>query len=258
MVINCETVISNSSSHVWNERKLKWNFCRKSKSKHDTIKNKNSSFFEEKITVVKWSKNTQETIAVFFSICICREKVLWIFHSGASNARVERDGLTFVGNFYFRNLSSQFYFLALETYTLIDQCISVFVASSAKIVGIQVRSESVNFRLFPVKFLDPWTVDSNSCCCVLSMARELASIGRLLTKKYALTERDENLDRFCSKAFFVSIIRYWKYSGISSMTILGNFSGISTSWSPYFDYNKLKIGRKVWTKSHRSSRGEKI
>lgn len=45
-------------------------------------------------------------------------------------------------------------------------------------------------------------MDSNSCCCVLSMARELASIGRLLTKKYALTERDENLDRFCSKAFF--------------------------------------------------------
>lgn len=71
-------------------------------------------------------------------------------------------------------------------------------------------------------------MDSNSCCCVLSMARELASIG-LLTKKYALTERDENLDRFCSKAFFVSIIRYWKYSGISSMTILGNFFGICTS-----------------------------
>lgn len=72
-------------------------------------------------------------------------------------------------------------------------------------------------------------MDSNSCCCVLSMARELASIGRLLTKKYALTERDENLDRFYSKAFFVSIIRYWKYSGISSMTILGNFFGICTS-----------------------------
>lgn len=63
--------------------------------------------------------------------------------------------MTFVGNFYFRNLSLQFYFLALETYILIDQCISVFVASSAKIVGIQVRLESVNFRLFPVKFLDP-------------------------------------------------------------------------------------------------------
>lgn len=29
-----------------------------------------------------------------------------------------------------------------------------------------------------------------------------ASIERLLTKKYVLTERDENLDRFCSKAFF--------------------------------------------------------
>lgn len=41
-------------------------------------------------------------------------------------------------------------------------------------------------------------MDSNSCCCVLSMARELASIGRLLTKKYALTERDENLDRLQS------------------------------------------------------------
>lgn len=117
-----------------------------------------------------------------------------------------------------------------------------------------VRSRWI-FAFFQSNF---WILEPNSCCCVLSMARELASIGRLLTKKYALTERDENLDRFCSKAFFVSIIRYWKYSGISSMTILGNFFGICTSWSPYFDYNKLKIGRKVWTKSHRSSRGEKI
>lgn len=86
MVINCETVISNSSSHVWNERKLKWNFCRKSKSKHDTIKNKNSSFFEEKITVVKWSKNRKQS--QFFFPFVYAERKFYEFFTVVHLTRV--------------------------------------------------------------------------------------------------------------------------------------------------------------------------
>lgn len=156
MVINCETVISNSSSHVWNERKLKWNFCRKSKSKHDTIKNKNSSFLKRKLRLLNDRKIRRKQSQFFFPF-VYAERKFYEFFTVVHLTRVSSAMAWPLWEISTLETSLQFYFLALETYILIDQCISVFVASSAKIAGIQVRSESVNFRLFPVKFLDPWT-----------------------------------------------------------------------------------------------------
>lgn len=132
-----------------------------------------------------------------------------------------------------------------RVYIEIDQYISVFVCLfSAKIVEMQVRPprEPVNFRLFPVKFfgsLNRWTWTVVVLRVIDESTRACLDRARLLTKKYALTERE--MEIWIGSAFFVSIIRHWKYPDISS--ILEFFLGISSSLSLYFDYNDRKVNK---------------
>ena len=140
-----------------------------------------------------------------------------------------------------------------RVYIEIDQYISVFVCLfSAKIVEMQVRPprEPVNFRLFPVKFfgsLNRWTWTVVVLRVIDESTRACLDRARLLTKKYALTEREMEIWIGSARNCFFRF-------DYSTLEISGYFVNFGTLFwqSPVLRLCISIIMIERWTKNHQT------